>query len=604
MRILATIVTFTIMAYSLCWPNIINIPADYAAIQQGINASADGDTVLVDSGTYTGTGNRDLDMLGKSIHVKSAHGPDLTIINCQGSIGNAHRGFYLHNNEDSTSIIEGFTITGGFAYSRGGGIYCIDASPKIIGCNFTYNESDANGGGIYCQADNPTVIRQCLFYDNSADGKGGGLYFDSSYIILSECTITMNNSNNRGGGVCFRFSKGSITDCLIRDNSAMYGGGIGCIISDSLYFYDCVIQRNDVMTWSGFGGGLYCQNSSPSFIDCTFFENTSWYGGGISCESGSNPILINCLIHFNSAEGGGGIIAFECPSLTLISCFVNSNGAPGGSGGGLAFISTNAYLINTIVNDNHANEAGGIYVLDSEVEIYNSAVLRNSVTGYSSRGGGISSVYNSRSDLINCIVWDNYASNIPDGIYTDTSSIVYASYSDIQGGWQGLGNINAEPFFRDSNQGNFHLMSNACGDPFDSPCIDAGDPNIFDSLLDCSWGLGTTRSDMGAYGGGDSAMVGMLDNLLSLPYQYILLQNYPNPFNSSTTIEFNLPDESEIELVVYDLLGREITTLINERMQVGVHSVSYNASSLSSGIYFYKLQAGELIETKRMMLLK
>jgi len=146
-------------------------------------------------------------------------------------------------------------------------------------------------------------------------------------------------------------------------------------------------------------------------------------------------------------------------------------------------------------------------------------------------------------------------------------------------------------------------MSIACGDSADSPCIDAGDPAILDSLLDCARGLGDLRSDMGAYGGWDSATVGIV-NTSPLPGKFILMQNYPNPFNAQTAIRFFLPEPQIVRLTIYDLLGRQIRTLLEERKQVGVHTITFDASPLSNGLYFYRLQAGDMVETKRMVLLK
>lgn len=87
--------------------------------------------------------------------------------------------------------------------------------------------------------------------------------------------------------------------------------------------------------------------------------------------------------------------------------------------------------------------------------------------------------------------------------------------------------------------------------------------------------------------------------------KFSLNQNYPNPFNPSTTITFDLPQQSHTSLIVYDLIGREITRLVNNELrQAGTYSVSFNAKDLSSGVYIYKLQAGNFTETKRMMLVK
>jgi hypothetical protein len=89
-----------------------------------------------------------------------------------------------------------------------------------------------------------------------------------------------------------------------------------------------------------------------------------------------------------------------------------------------------------------------------------------------------------------------------------------------------------------------------------------------------------------------------------LPGQFSLSQNFPNPFNASTNISFALSEPQNVVLNVYDLLGREVGTLIDERMPAGAHTTVFDASALSSGIYFYRLRAGDLDETKSMILLK
>jgi hypothetical protein len=89
-----------------------------------------------------------------------------------------------------------------------------------------------------------------------------------------------------------------------------------------------------------------------------------------------------------------------------------------------------------------------------------------------------------------------------------------------------------------------------------------------------------------------------------LPDGITLLQSYPNPFNASTNIKFTLPKEVEIELSIYDLLGREVTVLEQGLKSAGNYEIFFNASGLSSGVYFYRLRAGDAVETKRMVLLK
>jgi hypothetical protein len=89
-----------------------------------------------------------------------------------------------------------------------------------------------------------------------------------------------------------------------------------------------------------------------------------------------------------------------------------------------------------------------------------------------------------------------------------------------------------------------------------------------------------------------------------VPLTFLLRQNYPNPFNPSTTISFSLPLKSLVSLKVYDLLGREVTTIVSEEMSAGNYSRQWNANGMSSGVYFYRLQAGSSAEVKKLVLLR
>lgn len=98
------------------------------------------------------------------------------------------------------------------------------------------------------------------------------------------------------------------------------------------------------------------------------------------------------------------------------------------------------------------------------------------------------------------------------------------------------------------------------------------------------------------------------DEVANLPFEYKLSQNYPNPFNPVTTINFSIPKQGNVTLKVYDVTGKEVRTLINEQRSAGNYTVSFSAtgggSSLSSGVYFYRLESGDFKETRRMILLK
>jgi hypothetical protein len=89
-----------------------------------------------------------------------------------------------------------------------------------------------------------------------------------------------------------------------------------------------------------------------------------------------------------------------------------------------------------------------------------------------------------------------------------------------------------------------------------------------------------------------------------VPVAYSLKQNYPNPFNPSTTIEYSLPDNELVKIKVYDVLGNEITTLVNDIQSAGTYKVSFDAKNLSTGVYFYRISAGNFQEIRKMIFLK
>ncbi|MDZ4712689.1 MAG: T9SS type A sorting domain-containing protein [bacterium] len=97
------------------------------------------------------------------------------------------------------------------------------------------------------------------------------------------------------------------------------------------------------------------------------------------------------------------------------------------------------------------------------------------------------------------------------------------------------------------------------------------------------------------------------DNIIldpSLPTEYSLYQNYPNPFNPETNIKFDLPEDNFVTIKVYDILGKELFTLLNDFRNAGRYSINFNGSNFASGIYYYKIKAGEFESIKKMILLK
>ena len=101
-----------------------------------------------------------------------------------------------------------------------------------------------------------------------------------------------------------------------------------------------------------------------------------------------------------------------------------------------------------------------------------------------------------------------------------------------------------------------------------------------------------------------SDLVGVNNNLNIVPENFSLDQNYPNPFNPTTSIKYSVPELLKVKLSVFDITGKEINTLVNEKQSIGRHEIKFNAADLSSGIYFYELNTGSFREVKRMVLVK
>jgi hypothetical protein len=98
-------------------------------------------------------------------------------------------------------------------------------------------------------------------------------------------------------------------------------------------------------------------------------------------------------------------------------------------------------------------------------------------------------------------------------------------------------------------------------------------------------------------------MITDVENNGILLTSFVLAQNYPNPFNPTTTIKFQIPSTSFVSLTVFDVLGREVVTLVNEEMRPGRYERLFDGSGLASGVYYYRLRSGNFVETKRVLLL-
>jgi hypothetical protein len=193
-----------ILGAQVCQAATIHVPTDSATIQAGINGAMEGDTVIVEDGTYTGDGNRDMSLDGKNIVVMSENGPTVTIIDCQGSAVEPHRGFNFINGEDSAAILDGFTVKNGYgpfshSHNEGGAVLCEASSPTFKNCIFTDNDGVFQGGAFSCFESTPTFLN-CTFEGNNATW--GVIYLNDSYATIHNTILAFNTLGSPAGPVC------------------------------------------------------------------------------------------------------------------------------------------------------------------------------------------------------------------------------------------------------------------------------------------------------------------------------------------------------------------------------------------------------------------
>ena len=126
---------------------------------------------------------------------------------------------------------------------------------------------------------------------------------------------------------------------------------------------------------------------------------------------------------------------------------------------------------------------------------------------------------------------------------------------------------------------------------------------VYDSTRKCAYG--GTASDSSRYTTVDPIITGIEGNITSvIPTEYNIYQNYPNPFNPTTNIKYDVPKNSPVKIRVYDIMGKLVDVLVNQEMEAGSYEVNWNATNRASGVYFYKIEAGEFTKVMRMMLVK
>ncbi len=313
------------------------------------------------------------------------------------------------------------------------------------------------------------------------------------------------------------------------------------------------------MEIDSYGGGIYCDNSSPLILNTLIYNNEADYGGGIYCCGNSNPKILNVSLYDNCYDG-------------------------------IYIQNSNPVLINSYICD---NQGKGIYLVNSSPKVINSTICDNS--------WGVYCRYSCTPNIYNSIILNNYHQ-----VYLyDNECDPNFYYCDIEGGHQGFegpgaqtytgtyeNNIDQDPLFEDG----YHLG-------YGSPCIDAGTPDTTGLYLP-PWDLdGNVRVwdgngdslaivDMGCYEFG--APFYGVDDPPQNQMEFQLYPNYPNPFSNSTHISFNIPKFSEnLRLKIFNIKGQLVKVFGFRILDCGFGVVwdgkDDQGRTLSNGIYLYQL---------------
>ena len=446
--------------------------------------------------------------------------------------------------------------------------------PNIINVPGSYSTIQA---AINASVNGDTVLVEPGTYFANINFRGKRIVLTSRYYLTNDpATISatiINGSTpvNPDTASCVLINSGEDSTTVLQGFSITGGGGTKWLDEHGAGLY-----RE--------GGGILIQYSKPviqfNIIHNNIITNISGVvstGGGGMRIGDSYPRIYNNIIYNNTARYGAGVVLnyTGCDMKNnIISVNYGSYQYGAGSGIWINNVFTRPRIIenNTIVNNSATSGTGGIYQFGSVTTTFR-----------------------------NNIIWGN----TPGAQFSGGTAIV--TYCNVQGGFSGAGNINIDPAFSDSS----YILT------LNSPCVDRGDSSIiYNDPLDPNNpsnakypSRGTLRNDMGAYGGPlsrilTSSIIGIINFSDEIPGDFELKQNYPNPFNPATHFEFRIADFSYVKIVIFDIVGREVSILFNQYLKPGTYKVLFNAEGLSSGTYFYKLTAGEKQFARKMVLTK
>ncbi|MFC1783026.1 choice-of-anchor Q domain-containing protein, partial [Planctomycetota bacterium] len=426
---------------------------------------------------------------------------------------------------------------------RGGGMYNY-GDPILSHCIFSYNSSGQQGGGIRNGNNSSPLLEDCHFNNNWSGTDGGGMANLESTAQLINCTFSNNGSKPgewytmNGGGMHNNQSDTTLNNCTFSDNTAIWGGGMQNYLSIPI-LTDCTFSGNLAKIslfpgdFSGNGGGMDNNESSPvldncrfsgnvaegvgggmhNFIsntalnNCSFSNNESETGGGMF-NNDSNPTVFNCVFSGNMAGHNGGGMCNILSSPTVNNCTFIGNSAVWDAGGMINWMGGPVTLINCLFSGNTAERSGGMFMGEGCLTLMTNCTFANNSAPL---GGNALTIESSNSlepstaVLDNCILWNGGGGREISSI--DLFSTVTITYSNVQDGYPGVGNIgdnsNDNPLFVDAD-GPDDLMGTLDDNLrlwFGSPSMDSGNNAVVTENTDLDGNPRIVHDvvDMGAY---------------------------------------------------------------------------------------------------------
>ena len=544
--------------------------------------------------------------------------------------------FYM-SHYDSANFIE-CNFHNNLTGDDGGGTYLNPGNYNNIlfdKCNFTENSAHDGGAGLVFAGGYSVIITSCNFIDNFGESVTGiGLSINADTAIIENCNFTGNSGGYRGGGLIIGEGSTTVKNCTITNNSTTHRGGGILLNHGQVSIINCIISGN---TNNGDNGaGIYNDCSDVLIENCTFSENILFnqycYGSAISnYNSDGQLIILNSIFEGNIGEG---CIYLDSTYTSVNYCDFYDN--QGGN-----FYGTLPQGLGSIRTVNLNGDS---------CDVYHNIFLNPAF--YSTTGD---SAYYLTEDSPCIDAGDPASSRDPDSTIADMGAYYYdqralhITLTPLNFPIQilpGGGSFNFNVIINNSSDDNVNfdawieavlpdssvhgpiiLRENLTLAPLDSIICDnmtqfvpaAVPPGIFkyranvggfpDSVIASEYfefeklpgiDLPNHNQRWEVLGWDDEPDL----SVEVLPTNYALHPPFPNPFNPETTITFGLPEAGNVRVTVFDILGREVMIIADEYYPAGYHSLRWNASNQSTGIYFIKFSASKNQQVRKVLLLK